>query len=64
MLQAPQYAVTTPSLRGAAFSRQKLAMWWVLAIQEAGSAGRQVGGKAWWQGMVASACRVALAPVI
>jgi hypothetical protein len=53
MLQARQHAVTTPSLRGAAFSREELAMWWVLAIQEAGSAGRQVGGKAWWQALAA-----------
>jgi len=51
-------------LRGAAFSRQQLATWWVLAIQESGPAGRQVGGKAGWQGRVASACRVTSAVVI
>jgi hypothetical protein len=49
---------------GGAFSRQQLATWWVLAIQESGPAGRQVGGKAGWQGRVASACRVTSAVVI
>ncbi len=59
MLRVRQYAATTPSLRGAAFSREEPAMWRALVTREAGPAGRQVGGKVGG----ASACRVASAPV-